>query len=114
MDLVADADPTVAARQNDIERLRDDSHLTMPAPGEVGAWLRDAGCEITTTAQRTSDRPVEPWMEQSLTPEEDRDHVRATMYDELDGTTTTGMRPYLHRGQLWFQHLWEATVAYRR
>ncbi|MGH3424444.1 MAG: class I SAM-dependent methyltransferase, partial [Nocardioidaceae bacterium] len=113
MDLVSDPDPDVARRQDEVERLRDDSHVAMPVEGAVKVWLGDAGCRVLTAERRPVDRPLEPWLGQSVTPPGDRERVREALRRDLDGGPATGMRPYVRDGELWFHQTWETTVARR-
>lgn len=112
-DLVADADPVLGARQDEIEQLRDDSHLRMPRPGEVGRGLQERGCTVSRTEQRDLVRPLEPWLAQSVTPEERSQQVRERLTAELHGGQPTGTRPSLREDELWFVQTWEATLALR-
>jgi ubiquinone/menaquinone biosynthesis C-methylase UbiE len=110
-DLVAVTDTDVAARQDHVERLRDSSHVRMPPRGAVGAWLRDAGLEVVEVAEHDLDRPVEPWLEQSVTDAGPAAQVRAAFEADIAGTETTGLRPHRVDGEVWFHQTWEVTVA---
>jgi SAM-dependent methyltransferase len=112
-DLIASPDPELAGRQDEIERLRDDSHVSMPPPGAVRGWLEQRGCATTRVEERTIDRPLEPWLEQSVTPADRAEAVRSLLRAELDGGAPTGMRPHDVDGALWFNQTWETTVARR-
>ncbi|MDQ4086292.1 MAG: methyltransferase domain-containing protein [Actinomycetota bacterium] len=112
-DLVASTDPEIASRQDHIERLRDSSHLRMPARGAVPRWLRDLGLQVDVVAERDIDRPLEPWLEQSLTHAEPAARVRQAFDAELAGGEATGMWPHRRDGALWFHQRWELTVAHR-
>jgi len=112
-DLVASTDPEVAARQDHVERLRDDSHVRMPPRGSVAGWLRSRGLEVQTVGEREIDRPVEPWLQQSVTDPAAAAAVRAAFEADLAGGHTTGMEPHRVDGQLWFHQRWEVTVAVR-
>jgi ubiquinone/menaquinone biosynthesis C-methylase UbiE len=110
-DLVASTDPRESVRQDHVERLRDDSHVRMPPRGAVAAWLRDAGLDVVDIAEHDLDRPVQPWLEQSVTDAEPAAQVRAAFEADLDGGETTGLRPHRVDGELWFHQTWEVTVA---
>ena len=112
-DLVASTEPEVAARQDHVERLRDDSHVRMPPRGSVAGWLRSRGLEVQTVAEREIDRPVEPWLQQSVTDPQAAAAVRAAFEADLAGDQTTGLEPHRVDGQLWFHQRWEVTVARR-
>jgi ubiquinone/menaquinone biosynthesis C-methylase UbiE len=113
-DLVASPDPALAGRQDEIERLRDDSHVQMPVQGTIGRWLEERGCEVLRSELKTLDRPLRPWLEQSVTPPEPSDAVRARLREEVSGGARTGMRPHLVDDELWFHQTWETTVARRQ
>lgn len=112
-DLVADPDPAVAARQDHVERLRDDSHVRMPPRGVIGRWLADAGLLVSAVEEHDLDRPVEPWLEQSGTDPGRAAAVRSAFHADLAGREHTGLRPHEVDGELWFHQTWEVTVASR-
>lgn len=112
-DLVASADPAVAARQDHVERLRDASHGRMPPRRAVARWLRSRGLEVQTVAEREIDRPVVQWLQQSVTDPDAASAVRAAFEADLAGEQTTGLEPHRVDGQLWFHQRWEVTVAQR-
>ena len=55
MDLAASTDPVIAERQDQIERLRDPSHVRMPARGVVRRWLQADGLLIDGVAEKEID-----------------------------------------------------------
>ena len=112
-DLVASTDPGVAARQDHVERLRDASHVRMPPRGAVAGWLRARGLDVQTVAEREVDRPVEQWLDQSVTDPDAAAAVRAMFEADLAGGQTTGLDPHRVDGRLWFHQRWEVTVARR-
>ncbi len=112
-DLVASTDPDVAARQDHVERLRDASHVRMPPREAVSGWLRARGLDVRTVAEREIDRPVEQWLQQSVTDPDAASAVRAELEADVAGGQTTGLDPHFVDGQLWFHQRWEVTVAAR-
>jgi methionine synthase II (cobalamin-independent) len=64
-------------------------------------------------AEREIDRPVEQWLQQSVTDQDAASAVRAAFEADLSGEHTTGLDPHLVDGQLWFHQRWEVTVARR-
>jgi len=112
MDLVASTDPRIAERQDSIERLRDPSHVGMPARGAVRRWLQELELEVERVAEREIDRPLQAWLEQALTSPSAAALVHEAFTGELAGGAGTGMRPHLGAdGALWFHQLWEVTTA---
>ncbi|MCU1696967.1 MAG: hypothetical protein JWR34_3030 [Mycobacterium sp.] len=112
MDLAASTDPRIAERQDSIERLRDQSHVEMPARGVVRRWLQELELEVEGVAEREIDRPLQAWLEQAMTSRPAAALVREAFTVELTGGAETGMRPHLGAdGTLWFHQLWEVTTA---
>lgn len=112
MDLVASTDSQIAEQQDRIERLRDPSHVRMPARGIVRRWLADHGLEVDVVAEQEIDRPLLGWLEQSATDASATALVSEAFEAELAGGARTGMRP--HRGTdgaMWFRQHWELTTA---
>jgi SAM-dependent methyltransferase len=113
LDLVAHRDPFLAARQDEIERQRDPSHVRLLASGEVAEHLRALGCEVTGTESRRIESPVDLWLRQADTDPSSADVVRARMRAELLGGEKTGTSPSRQDGRLMFVHTVEATTATR-
>lgn len=101
-DLVADADPAVAAVQNELERRRDPSHTRMLSAGELAAAVAAAGCRDVTVESRLLMRPLSRWLEQAGAPAEVGEAIRARLTDELAGGPVTGLAPRHRQGELWF------------
>jgi SAM-dependent methyltransferase len=113
LDLVAQQDPFLAARQNEIERQRDPSHVRLLAIGEVSAHLRALGCDVARTESRRMESPVDLWLRQADTDPDSADVVRARLRAELMGGEKTGTAPSRQDGRLMFVQTVEATTATR-
>ncbi|MCQ4120723.1 class I SAM-dependent methyltransferase [Rhodococcus tibetensis] len=115
MDLAASTDPGIAKQQNQMERLRDPSHVRMLTRGVVPQWLHQHGLVVDRVTEQEIDRPVHPWLEQAGTEKSAAARIHDAFVAELDGGAETGMCP--HRGtdgaSLWFRQLWEITVAHK-
>lgn len=110
-DLVADADPAVASTQNELERLRDDSHTRMLAADELRALVADGGPGDPDLELRTVRRPLRPWLEQAGAAPEAEAEVRGRLARELDGGPVTGFNPELVDGELWFAQTFACCLA---
>lgn len=110
-DLIASPEPGVRERQDQVESLRDESHLSMVLLGEVASWSRELGLSTEPTVVRELDRPLEPWLAQSCTPPDRAHAVREALSAELGGGERTGMRPHRRGSELWFRQTWEVTLA---
>jgi ubiquinone/menaquinone biosynthesis C-methylase UbiE len=100
------ADPQAAATQNRLERLRDPSHTRMLTATELAALAGTDDIEI-----RHIERPLEPWLAQTETPEDTAAEIRAALRDELAGGPATGFRPRDRGGELMFVHALASAIG---
>jgi ubiquinone/menaquinone biosynthesis C-methylase UbiE len=105
-DLVADADPEVAATQNRLERLRDPSHTRMLSLQQLAELVGSTDVE-----SRDIERTLDPWLEQTQTPPETRAEIRQALEAELAGGPATGFRPRRRDGELRFLHTMASVIA---
>jgi ubiquinone/menaquinone biosynthesis C-methylase UbiE len=103
-DLVAD--PSAAAEQNRLERLRDPSHARMLTVDELAALAGGDDVEV-----RDVERPLEPWLAQTRTSAAVADEIRAALRTELGGGPATGFRPRERDEALWFVHTMASVIA---
>lgn len=115
VDLAAAPDPSVAAEQNRLERLRDPSHTRMLSATELQTLLTDAGLEVVDVTTRALERPLKPWLEQTETPLKTAAEIERALNAELDlgEPATTGFEPRIAHGELWFTQTFAACVARR-
>jgi ubiquinone/menaquinone biosynthesis C-methylase UbiE len=112
-DLIAADDPDVAARQNELERLRDPSHTTMLSAAELVALVRGAGLDDVRLEAREIVRPLAPWLAQTGASEEVRARVTAALRDEAAGGPPTGFSPRERDGAWEFVHTVASVAAVR-
>jgi ubiquinone/menaquinone biosynthesis C-methylase UbiE len=103
-DLVAD--PQATETQNRLERLRDPSHATLHTLKQLEAL---AGAHDVET--RDIERPVEPWLAQTATPDRAAAEIRNALTAELDGGPATGFRPSRREGELHFVHTMASLIG---
>lgn len=88
-DLASDEDPAKAAVHNEIERLRDPSHVRAYAPGELVALLCGLGLTVRSVATTTARRGLGEWLAIARTPPDAADETRrrlaATIADDAAG-----------------------------
>jgi 2-polyprenyl-3-methyl-5-hydroxy-6-metoxy-1,4-benzoquinol methylase len=114
IDMIAAADPAVAAETNRLERLRDPSHNRTHTLGEIQDLLTGAGATVTSAASRDNPLELEDWLERTQTPPEVRVEIRDRFDRELDGGAPTGLRPVRGPdGTVSFTHTWAAVLATR-
>jgi ubiquinone/menaquinone biosynthesis C-methylase UbiE len=110
-DVVADPDPSVAAAQNHLERLRDPSHTRMRALEDLAALLQRAGTTIAAADTREVERPLAPWLDQADALAATRSAIGAELAAELAGGPPTGFRPREVDGEMRFVHRIASVVA---
>ena len=114
VDMVSDEDPAVAARQDALERAIDPTHTSVLSPSRLARAVADSG--LTLQAYLARDVPMHFGRWQAHVPQDSevRLRIRRALEAELDGGDPTGMRPYMHEGELWFMHVWGIVLAGKR
>lgn len=92
-DMVADEREERAHAMNEIERLRDPSHVAAFSASALQALIVRHGLEAHHAETREIRRPLEPWLEQSETPLEARAEIRGRLLREIDGRARSGLKP---------------------
>ncbi|MGI8330845.1 class I SAM-dependent methyltransferase [Actinomadura scrupuli] len=87
-----------------IERLRDPSHAALLTADQIAGLLTEAGAEVKRRETFEVLRPVGQWLEQSRTPPDAAEQIRAELTAELAGGPPTGLRPEIADGELSFTH----------
>lgn len=111
IDLVSPDDPAVAARYNQLERLRDPSHLRALTADELPRLMLEAGLEVVRTVPRDVEVHLDRWLDLTRATPEARQAIRAALTQDLEGVQTTGMRPYIREQALKFLHAWLVVVG---
>jgi ubiquinone/menaquinone biosynthesis C-methylase UbiE len=110
-DHVAAAEPATAAVQNELERLRDPSHVRMLDAGELAALAGTAGWGEVSVECRAMARPLAPWLEQARTDAAAATLIRARLDEEIAGGTATGFAPRHVDGELWFAQTFASCIG---
>ncbi|MGI8714074.1 MAG: class I SAM-dependent methyltransferase [Solirubrobacteraceae bacterium] len=111
VDLIAADDAGLAAQQNRLERLRDESHARMLARGELVELLGAAGLQPVDVSTRALRRPLEPWLDQAATGDDAAAEIRRTLRSELAGGEPTGFAPTEIDGRLMFTQTFAACIS---
>lgn len=96
---------------DELERIRDPSHLRVLTGEEISAALATAGAAVVDSEVEVRERPLEPWLAQSRTPAVAAEQVRERLRHELAGGPPTGLRPVLREDALHFVQLWATVIA---
>jgi len=114
VDMVADNDPAVADRHNELERMADRTHTSILPPRRLIAEVVDAGFTLDRYLSREVDMVFDEWQPQVPADAPERQAIRSALESELAGGGETGMRPTVHDGALLFRHTWGIAIAHRR
>jgi ubiquinone/menaquinone biosynthesis C-methylase UbiE len=99
------ADPGAGDAQDRLERLRDPSHTRLLTAGEL------VGLVGEDVELRDVERPLEPWLAQTETPQGAAEEIRAALRAELEGGPPTGFRPRERDGELHFIHSMASAIG---
>jgi ubiquinone/menaquinone biosynthesis C-methylase UbiE len=109
-DLVGPADDAKRALANEIERLRDPSHVEALSGAALEALLTSQGLVVKGRASGSLTREFEEWCRVAGTPPEVAARVRAMLLESLPGDRA-GMAPVLVGEEVRFRHDWMSLVA---
>jgi hypothetical protein len=83
------------------------------SPEELGSLLEQIGMHVIKQTVQDIDLLVDSWLKSAQTLPADCEQVKAALHAELEGGPQTGMRPFLHNGELWFRHTWAVIIGQR-
>jgi SAM-dependent methyltransferase len=110
LDVVA-LDDDVAEEHNRLERLRDPSHSTHFTEEGLTAFFTGAGIEPTSAETLDYRMDTEPWLDQALPGEGERDEILRALDAEEEGGSATGLRPGRHEGRRVIRQTWLMLVG---
>jgi ubiquinone/menaquinone biosynthesis C-methylase UbiE len=113
VDLVAAAGE-LAAKQNQLERMRDPSHTRALSVSELARLLDHAGTSAVRQTTHDQALSVDRWLAQGQTPAETGQAIRAELEAELEGGAATGMRPLMREDELYLTQSWAILVALKQ
>ena len=105
------ADAPWRDRENEIETLRDPSHVKNLSKAEMLNLfhihkLAIEKCETTEMPQR-----LEDWLALTQTPETICEQIREYMRADINGQEKTGFSPYMKNDDIFFAHKWILTIG---
>jgi len=113
IDLVAPEDEREAAAYNRLERLRDPSHTHALTTEELRGTLKGCGLSGIRTASRDVEVEAERWLTLASTATARAQAIREDLMQDVLGSTSTGMRPFLDDGVLMFTQRWVIAVGFK-
>ena len=112
-DTLSDDDVARAELHNDVERVRDPSHVWMYGPAAIRALHEAAGFTIEQVDSYGDTQPVEWWLAVANPPDDVRAEVLRLLRQSMTEGDSNGMGIHERDGALWFRRR-EATVVARR
>ena len=106
IDLISPDDAGLSASYNELERLRDPSHVRALSKGELENLMKSAGLQILRQASRDVPVEVDRWLDLTATEAEARQKIVKLLTAELEGKCVTGMRPFIKDQKLRFTQTW--------
>lgn len=110
-DMISDTDDAVAARQDELERLRDPSHTRMLRGAELEGRLAGLGVGAMVLTSRAVERPLAPWLAQTATPPSAESRIVGEFEAELAGGPVSGLAPRRVDGELHFTQRFASVIG---
>ena len=114
IDIVAPEDEGLAARYNQVERLRDSTHTQALSPGGLKKLIEETGVEIVNYYSLEVENSLDDWLDFTDTDVNRRWQITNLLQRELVGLGETGMRPFLSGDKIMFRHTWGIVVGEKR
>jgi ubiquinone/menaquinone biosynthesis C-methylase UbiE len=111
IDLLSPDDEALREAYNHYERLRDPSHTTALTQAQVSSSMQEAGLSLTLADTRDIPVDFSRWVTMTGTDPQTTAAIQQALEQELDGGSTTGMRPYRENGALKFLQVWAVFIG---
>ncbi len=96
---------------DNIEKLRDPSHVRDLTLSEMRNLYTASGFSLTMQECREIPVSLEAWMELTKVVEETRTKIRSMMHNDMDGNLKTGFNPYIKNGEIHFNQHWVMNIG---
>lgn len=100
--------------EDEIERMRDPSHVRNLSREEMLALYRENGLTVTLCDEIPTRQVLNSWMALTHTPEAVQKQIVSRMEAELAGGKKTGFFPKMRGGEIGFDHIWLMLVGEKR
>ncbi|MDO4294355.1 MAG: class I SAM-dependent methyltransferase [Eubacteriales bacterium] len=100
------ADKELREKEDEIETLRDPSHVKNRSKNEMLEWYACHGLQIKQCETTQIQQRLNSWLALTGTPEPIQNEIKKRMKADLAGTEKTGFSPYMENGQICFNQRW--------
>ena len=100
VDMIARESTDTADLQNNLERLRDPSHVRLLSAVELTTLFRTQGLTDIRLSFSEQTKPLEEWLTATGTPSHERHLITSAVRDELAGGLPTGLYPFVESSDL--------------
>jgi len=111
IDLIAPENQRMAKTYNQLERLRDPSHIIALSEKQMTKILSDVGVEIEKFETRDVEVDFQRWVQMTGTKPETVEILKEGLMKDISGGSKTGMRPFQKSGDLKFLQVWAVVVG---
>ena len=101
------------ATEDEIERLRDMSHIRNLSKEEIDNLFMENGLTIEKSEVKEIEQHLTRWLALTKTPEDIQKDITKRMQEDLQGGVKTGFSPYYKNGEICFKHRWLLTLGYK-
>lgn len=99
--------------EDEIEKLRDTSHVRNRSKEEFLALYKDNGLKVHFNETINIPTVLDNWLEHTKTPAAVRDMITKRMRQDIQGGAKTGFYPYMKNDRIQFNHRWLMCVGYK-
>ncbi len=105
------AEETLRETEDEIERMRDPSHVRILSRTEMLSLYRKTGLPVSFCETIRMPMILQNWLDHTKTPEPIQKEIRTRMENELSGGKKTGFSPYCRGGEIRFDHRWTLIIG---
>ncbi|MCU6718599.1 methyltransferase domain-containing protein [Porcipelethomonas ammoniilytica] len=100
------AEETLRNTEDEIETLRDPSHMHNLSKDEFTEMFRESHLTITTMDCTELPVSLSAWLALTNTPAEISADILKRLENDINGGQSTGFQPYMKNGEIFFNHRW--------
>lgn len=105
------AEETLREVEDEIETLRDPSHVRNLSKDEMLSLFAAKGLNVTECDTKNITQQLTTWLALTNTPQNVQDKITMRMQLDIEGNEQTGFYPYLLGGEICFDQRWVITIG---